>query len=89
MHPCLGNWLAIRRGVVYYARAAHAFSAGITCRHGIAACDGDGDGDDDTIVMEMMMIMEMVMMAMMKLIRLVIREMMTYSNITDAFMVIS
>ena len=33
MHPCLGNWVAIGRVVVYYARATHAFSAGIKCRH--------------------------------------------------------
>ena len=33
MPPCLKNWVAIRRAVVYYARAAHAFSAGIECRH--------------------------------------------------------
>ena len=31
MHPCLGNWVAIGRAVVYYARAAHTlqeFNAG-------------------------------------------------------------
>ena len=28
MHPCPGNWVAIGREVVYYARAANAFSAG-------------------------------------------------------------
>ena len=28
MHPCTGNWL-----VVYYTRAAHAFSAGIKSWH--------------------------------------------------------
>ena len=33
MHPCQGNWVAIGRTVVYYARAAHAFSAGIKYRH--------------------------------------------------------
>ena len=27
-----GNWAAIRRAVVYYVQAAHAFSAGIKCR---------------------------------------------------------
>ena len=27
MHPCPGNLVAIRRAVVYYARAALAFSA--------------------------------------------------------------
>ena len=32
-HPCPGKWVAIRCAVVYYARAAHAFSAGIKCRH--------------------------------------------------------
>ena len=30
MHP--GNWVAIKRAVVYYAQA-HAFSAGIKSRH--------------------------------------------------------
>ena len=29
MHPCPGNLVAIGRMVVYYARAADAFSAGI------------------------------------------------------------
>ena len=29
MHPCPENWVAIGRAVVYYARAAHSFSAGI------------------------------------------------------------
>ena len=33
MHLCPGTWMAIERAVVYYARAAHAFSAGIKCRH--------------------------------------------------------
>ena len=33
MHQCPGKWVAIGRAVVYYARAAHAFSAGIKCRH--------------------------------------------------------
>ena len=33
MHPCLGNCVAIGRAVVHYDRAAHAFSAGIKCRH--------------------------------------------------------
>ena len=33
MHPCPGNWAAIRHAVVYYAKAAHAFSAAIKCRH--------------------------------------------------------
>ena len=28
-----GNWVAKGREVVYYARAAHAFSAGIKCGH--------------------------------------------------------
>ena len=31
MHPCPGNWVAIGRAVVYYARVAHALSAGIKC----------------------------------------------------------
>ena len=33
MHLCPGNWVAILRAVVYYAWAAHAFSAGIKYRH--------------------------------------------------------
>ena len=33
MHPCLGNCVAIGHAVVYHARAAHAFRAGIKCRH--------------------------------------------------------
>ena len=33
MHPWLGNWVAIRHKVVYYAWDAHAFSAEIKCRH--------------------------------------------------------
>ena len=33
MHPCPGNWVAIRPAVVYYARAGHTFSAGIKCWH--------------------------------------------------------
>ena len=33
MHPCLGNWVAIGRVVVYYAQASQAFSAGIKWRH--------------------------------------------------------
>ena len=33
MHPSPGNWAAIVCAVVYYARPAHAFSAGIKCRH--------------------------------------------------------
>ena len=30
-YPCLGNWAAIARAVVFYARAARAFNAGIKC----------------------------------------------------------
>ena len=33
MPPCPGNWVAIGRAVVYYARAAQALSAGIKWRH--------------------------------------------------------
>ena len=33
MHACPGNLVAIRHAVVYYARAVHAFSAGIKCWH--------------------------------------------------------
>ena len=28
MYPCLGNWMAIGRAVVYYASAARTFSIG-------------------------------------------------------------
>ena len=31
MHPYPGNFVAIRRAVVYYDRTVHAFSAGIEC----------------------------------------------------------
>ena len=40
MYPCPLSWLAIGRVFVYYARAAHAFSAGIKCWH----CSYFGDG---------------------------------------------
>ena len=30
--PCSGDLVAIGRAVMYYARASHAFSAGIKCR---------------------------------------------------------
>ena len=33
MHPCPRNRVAIGFAVVYYARTAHASSAGIKCRH--------------------------------------------------------
>ena len=33
MHPCPGNWVAIWCAVVYYARAARLFTAGIKCQH--------------------------------------------------------
>ena len=33
MHLYLGHWVTIKRAVVYHARSAHAFSAGIKCRH--------------------------------------------------------
>ena len=33
MHPCPGNFVAIGRVVVYYARASHTFSAVIKCRY--------------------------------------------------------
>ena len=33
MHPCPENWVAIGHAVAYFAQAAHAFSAGIKCRH--------------------------------------------------------
>ena len=37
MHPCPGNCMPTGRVVIYYARAAHAFSAGIKCRHSMVA----------------------------------------------------
>ena len=37
MHPCPGNQVAIGCAVVYYARAAHTFSAGIKWWHCISA----------------------------------------------------
>ena len=39
MHSYPGNWVAIGHAVVYYARGAHAFSAGIKCRHCRSHCD--------------------------------------------------
>ena len=33
MHPCRENYMAIRRAVVYYDQATHAFSEEIKCRH--------------------------------------------------------
>ena len=33
MHQCPENWVAIGHAVAYYARAAHAFSAGIKCSY--------------------------------------------------------
>ena len=36
IHPCQGNWVATGHTVVYFARAAQAFSAGIKCRHCIS-----------------------------------------------------
>ena len=33
MHSCPRNLVPIGRAVVYYVRAAHAYSAGIKCRH--------------------------------------------------------
>ena len=33
VHPRPGNWVAIGNAVVYYVRAARAFSAGIKCWH--------------------------------------------------------
>ena len=37
--PCTHtqDWVAIRLAFMYYAQAAHAFSAGITCRHCIVS----------------------------------------------------
>ena len=36
VHPWSGNWVVIGRAVVYYARAAQAFSAGIKLNAGTA-----------------------------------------------------
>ena len=41
VQPCLGNWVAIRCAVLYYARSAHAYSAGIKCRHCIISYNED------------------------------------------------
>ena len=41
IHPSPRNWVTIGRAVVYYAWAAHAFSAGIKCRHCILNEDID------------------------------------------------
>ena len=38
MHQGPGNRVEIRHAVVYNARAAHAFSAGINCRHCTLPC---------------------------------------------------
>ena len=40
MHPCPGNWVAIGRAVVYYARAAQALDARIKCQHCILGKQG-------------------------------------------------
>ena len=37
MHPCPRDWVTIGCAVVYYARAAHAISAGIKCCHCISS----------------------------------------------------
>ena len=44
LHPCLGNWVAIGRPVVFHAQTAHAFSAGIKCRYCIEAWLGSAFG---------------------------------------------
>ena len=36
MHTCPGNWVAYECDVIYYARAAHVFSAVIKCQHCIS-----------------------------------------------------
>ena len=46
MHLCPGNWTAIGRAVVYYARTAYAFSTGIKWRH----CSEGGIYNDEYIV---------------------------------------
>ena len=38
MHLCTGNLVVAGRVVVYYARAAHTFSAGNKCRHCTFTC---------------------------------------------------
>ena len=59
IHALETNWVVIRRAVVYYSLAAHAFSAGIKCRHcssfhsstasGLRILAGtDGSGDPGT-----------------------------------------
>ena len=39
MQSCLGNWVAIGRAVVYYARGAHALSAVTVHWFWLEACD--------------------------------------------------
>ena len=41
MHQCRVHWVAIGYAVVYYARAAHAFSAGIKCPYCISVVTED------------------------------------------------
>ena len=41
INPCQGNWVAIGLTVVYYAQAAHTFSAGIKYRHCISTFPTD------------------------------------------------
>ena len=43
MPPCPWNMVAIGHAVVYYARYAHAFSAGIKCRH----CKDQGEAEEE------------------------------------------
>ena len=33
IHPFPGNWVTTGHAVVYFARAAHAFNAGIKCQY--------------------------------------------------------
>ena len=38
IHLCTENWVAIRRAVVYYGQASHAFSTGIKDWHCTHVC---------------------------------------------------
>ena len=58
MHPCLGNCVATRHAVVYHARTAHAFSAGIKCRHcspsisvGYISMEGQGGQKEHLLIL--------------------------------------
>ena len=55
-HPFPGNWVSIRHAVMYYAQAAHAFSAGIKCRH--CRWNKDTTCIDTTLIFQSKLLME-------------------------------